>query len=277
MFLRSSRRIIYSVMILFYFIGSNHSIAAEPVKHPKLSFTTAGTLRFPYSLQPNDDSNVYLESFFKAALPVWKTDKAKVSLFLRGFYSGDSQEFSFNNRSKISVGVSYNRKISRTLNISLDLQYYIDNRYTTHQTQTGWRGRVSYFYYDNIWRNRPNGHKGWFRQNSWAKVWGVLTFPESLADGNRNLAFITGGELATAFVRPNSKLQYVPFVDLILAKDSYKLAANSKAIFGVGFKLRKSIKGGEISLGVKYAFDRRWTRGTTQSGVVVTGGWYKSF
>ncbi len=109
------------------------------------------------------------------------------------------------------------------------------------------------------------------------KIWGVFTFPESLADGNRNLAFITGGELATAFVRPNSKLQYVPFIDLILAKDSYKLAANSKAILGLGFKLRKSIKGGEISAGAKYAFDRRWTRGTTQSGVVLFGGWYKSF
>ncbi len=272
------QKIIYFLLMFFFTVFTTSLFADEPRKFPKLSYTTAGTLRLPYSLQPNDDTNIYAETFFKAALPVWKNGPSKVSLFLRSFYSQDSQEFTFNNRIKTSVGVSYDRKLSKSFNVSLTLQYDHDNRFLTHVKQSGWRGKISSFYYKNRWRNRPQNHKGFFRQNSWVKNWAVLTFPESLEEGNRNLAFITGGEVATAFViGKKAKLQYVPFVDVILAKDSYKLSANNKAILGFGFKLRKSIKGGEVALGAKYAFDRRWTRGTTQSGIVAFSGWYKSF
>jgi len=61
----------------------------------------------------------------------------------------------------------------------------------------------------------PGEHKRWFRQKTWTRAWGVFTFPESLDSGNRNLAFITGLEAASAFVRPKGKLQYVPPVPAI--------------------------------------------------------------
>ncbi len=150
MLFKSLLRIFYFLVILLCLFPSHYSFASESKKPPKLSYTTAGTLRFPYSLQPNDDDNIYSEAFFKVAFPVWKTDTAKASLFLRGFYSSDSQEFSFNNRAKLSIGLSYNRKLSKTFSVSFDLQYDIDNRYTTHQTQTGWRGKISYFYFPII-------------------------------------------------------------------------------------------------------------------------------
>jgi len=277
MYFRSLLYVLQFWVSVFYLFSSQHVFAAEARKLPEISYITSGTARFPHSLQPSEEDNAYFESFFKASIPVWKADKAKLSLFLRGFFSSDSQRLSFNNRAKVSVGVSYSRKLTKKLRASLDVQYDVDNRYTTHETQSGWRAKASYSYYSNIWRNRPKNHKGWFRQNSWVQTWGVLTFPESLAAGNDNLAFLSGGEVATAFVRPNSKLQYVPFVDLIVGKDSYQLSFNSKAVLGAGFKLRKPIKGGQITLGVKYAFDRRWTLGTTQSGAVVFSGWYKSF
>ena len=123
----------------------------------------------------------------------------------------------------------------------------------------------------------PNDHKGLFRQKSWIKAWGSMTFPESLESGNRNLAFITGGEIATAFVWPKWKLQYVPFAELTFAKDSYHLNFNSKAVPAIGFKFRRPTKDGEIRLGVKYAVDRRWIIGTTETGAVIFGGWYRSF
>jgi hypothetical protein len=66
-------------------------------------------------------------------------------------------------------------------------------------------------------------------------------------------------------------------VDLIVARDKYELSANSKIIPAIGFKFRKPLTDGEATLGVKYAIDHRWTVGTTQTGVVVFGGWYRSF
>ena len=123
----------------------------------------------------------------------------------------------------------------------------------------------------------PGDQKGFFRQKSWTRAWGIFTFPENLDPGNKNLAFITGLEAATAFVWPAVKLQYVPFAELTFAKDSDKLSFNNKIIPAVGFKFQLPIKGGQINLGVKYAIDRRWILGTTEYGPLIFGGWYKTF
>lgn len=250
---------------------------AASFKFPKLSSVTGGSIRLPYSLQPGDRGNIYLETFYKVSLPVWKTDSAKVSVFFRGFYSKDSQFLTFNNRNKTSVGISYSRKIHKTFSIDVSVQYDWDYRPLSGRALSGVRANISYFYYKSRWRNMPNGHKGLFRQKSWIQAWGSMTFPESLETGNKNLAFITGGEIATAYVLPKWKLQYVPFAELTFAKDSYHLTFNSKIVPAVGFKFRRPIKNGEIKLGVKYAIDRRWIIGTTEQGTVVFGGWYKSF
>jgi hypothetical protein len=257
--------------------GSGATAAPRSFKLPEFTSVTGGTIRFPYSLQPGDDDNVYFEAFYKIALPVWKSDKAKISVFVRSFYSRDSLSLTFNNRSKSSVGIAYDRKISKTFSITASAQYDWDYRFLSSKTKSGFRANLSYFYYKSWWRNMPGDQKGWFRQKSWARAWGVFTFPESLDAGNTNLAFITGMEAAMAYVRPKGKLQYVPFAELTLAKDSYKLSFNNKFIPAAGFKFRRPVKGGEVNLGVKYALDRRWIAGTTQYGAVVFGGWYKSF
>ncbi len=252
-------------------------LMASGFKFPKPTYITGGAIRFPYSLQPGDKGNVYFETFFHAELPVRKAKKSKIAVFTRIFYSKDSQALTFNNRSKVSVGLSYTRKLHKTFSVKVALKYDHDYGQVSGDTKNGFRANVSYFYYNSWWRNAPNGHKSWFRQKSWTRAWGVFTFPENLDPGNKNLAFITGLEAATAFVRPSGKLQYVPFAELTFAKDSDKLSFNNKIIPAVGFKFRMPIKGGEVNLGVKYAIDRRWILGTTEYGPVVFGGWYKSF
>jgi len=252
-------------------------LMAASFKLPKPSYVTGGSIKFPYSLQPGDRNNVYFETFIKASLPIWKSKKSKLSVFVKGFYSKDSQLLTFNNRSKVSVGISYSRKLYKTFSVTATLKYDYDYGPLSHKAKSGLRVNLSYFYYKSWWRNMPGNQKGWFRQKSWARAWGVLTFPESLDAGNHNLAFITGLEVATTFVRPKGKLQYVPFAELTFAHDTYKLSFNNKVIPAVGFKFRYPIKGGEINLGVKYVIDRRWIKGTTEYGTVVFVGWYKSF
>lgn len=256
---------------------STSAASATEFSLSKIKLVTAGAIKFPYSLQPSDANNVYFETFHKASFPIWKTRKSKVSFFLRGFYSKDSQLLTFNNRSKVSFGIAYQRKLHKTFSVSASVKYDYDYRQLSNQIKSGVRANLSYFYYKSWWRNMPADHKGWFRQKSWARAWGVMTFPESLDNGNHNLAFITGLEAALAFVRPKGKLQYVPFAELIFARDSYKLSFNNKIIPAVGFKFRRPVKGGEVNLGVKYAVDHRWIVGTTQYGAIVFGGWYKSF
>ncbi|MFK5997814.1 MAG: hypothetical protein QM492_06865 [Rhodobacterales bacterium] len=252
-------------------------LKAASFKVPKPAYVTGGTIMFPYSLQPGDRNNVYFETFIKASFPLWKSKKSKLSVFVKGFYSKDSQALTFNNRSKASVGISYSHKLHKTFSITATAKYDYDYRPLSSKTKSGLRANLSYFYYKSWWRNMPGGHKGWFRQKSWARAWGVFTYPESLDAGNHNLAFITGLEAATAFVRPKGKLQYVPFAELTFARDSYKLSFNNKVIPAAGFKFRYPLKGGEINLGVKYAIDRRWINGTTEYGTVIFAGWYKSF
>jgi hypothetical protein len=253
------------------------SAFASSAKLPKPSYVTGGSIRFPYSLQPGDQDNIYFETFFKASLPIWKVNKSKLNFFIRGFYSRDSLELTFNNRSKISVGFAYSVKLHKTFSVTASIKYDRDFRLLTGNKKSGFRANISYFYYKSWWRNKTGEHKRWFRQKTWARAWGVFTFPESLDTGNRNLAFITGLEAAAAYVRPKGKLQYVPFVELALALDSQKLSFNNKIIPAIGFKFRRPLKGGEINLGVKYAIDRRWINGTTQHGSLVFGGWYKAF
>ncbi len=253
------------------------SAFASSAKFPKPRYVTGGSIKFPYSLQPSDQGNTYFETFFKASLPIWKVNKSKLTFFIRGFYSRDSLELTFNNRSKISVGIAYSIKLHKTFSVSASLKYDRDFRLLTGDEKSGFRANISYFYYKSWWRNMPGNHKRWFRQKTWARAWGVFTFPENLNSVDKNLAFITGLEAATAFVRPKGKLQYVPFVELTLALDSKKKTFNNKIIPAVGFKFRRPLKGGEVNLGVKYAIDRRWIQGTTQYGALVFGGWYKAF
>ncbi len=260
-----------------WFCISISTVSASGFVFPKFKTVTGGAIKFPYSLQPSDANNVYFETFHKTSFPVWKARQSKVTFFLRGFFSKDSQLLTFNNRSKISFGILYQRKLHKHFSVSASVKYDHDYRQLSNQKKSGVRANVSYFYYKSWWRNMPADHKGWFRQKSWARAWGVATFPESLDAGNHNLAFITGLEAAMAFVRPTGKLQYVPFAELTFARDSYKLSFNNKIIPAVGFKFRRPIKGGEINLGVKYAVDRRWINGTTQYGAVAFAGWYKSF
>jgi hypothetical protein len=59
--------------------------------------------------------------------------------------------------------------------------------------------------------------------------------------------------------------------------DSKKTSFNNKVIPAIGFKFRRPIKGGELNTGIKYAGDRRWIKGTTQYGLLIFSGWYKSF
>lgn len=267
--------------IIFSFLAllllTTTPIFASSVKFPKLNYVSGGSIQFPYSLQPEDQGNVYSETFLKASLPVWKANKSEITFFVRGFYSQDSLSLTFNNRSKASVGFAYTRKLHKTFTLSASVQYDRDFRLLTGKKKSGFRGNLSYFYYKSWWRNMPRDQKGLFRQKSWTRAWGVFTFPESLDSGNRNLAFITGLEAASAYVWQAKKLQYVPFAELTFARDSNKLSSNNKIVPAVGFKFRHPIKGGEINLGVKYAIDRRWVIGTTETGTVVFSGWYKSF
>ncbi|MBL4751328.1 MAG: hypothetical protein JKX71_12235 [Amylibacter sp.] len=259
------------------FLLITSSAFAAGAKFPKPRYVTGGSIKFPYSLQPGDQGNTYFETFFKASLPVWKANKSELSFFIRGFYSRDSLELTFNNRSKISIGMTYSIKLHKTFSVSASIKYDHDFRFLTGKKKSGFRGNISYFYYNSRWRNKPGGHKGWFRQKTWARAWGVFTFPESLDKGDRNLAFITGLEAAAAYVRPKGKLQYVPFAELTIAFDVKKKTFNNKIIPAIGFKFRRPVKGGEFSLGIKYAIDRRWIKGTTEYGMVVFGGWYKAF
>lgn len=263
-------------LLLFLCLISTPLMSAE-FKLPKPTYITGGAIRFPYSLQPGDKGNVYFESFFHIELPVWKVKTSEIAVFTRIFYSKDSQALTFNNRSKVSFGLSYSKKLHKTFSVKVSLKYDHDYGQLSGDTKNGFRANVSYFYYKSWWRNMPHDQNGWFRQKSWTRAWGAFTFPENLDPGNRNLAFITGLEAATAFVRSSGKLQYVPFAELTFAKDSDKLSFNNKIIPAAGFKFRMPIKGGEINLGVKYAIDRRWISGTTEFGPVVFGGWYKSF
>ncbi len=251
--------------------------SAASTKFPKVHYVTGSSTKFPYSLQPGDDGNTYFETFFKASLPIWKVNKSKLAFFIRGFYSRDSLELTFNNRSKISVGIAYSIKLHKTFSVTASIKYDRDFRLLTGSKKSGFRANISYFYYKSRWRNMPKGQKRWFRQKTWTRAWGVFTFPESLDSGNRNLAFITGLETAVAYVRPKGKLQYVSFAELTLALDSKKLSFNNKIIPALGFKFRRPVKGGEFNLGVKYAIDRRWIKGTTEYGTVVFSGWYKTF
>jgi len=267
----------YCLTLILCVTSISAPLMAASFKLPKPSYVTGGTAKFPYSLQPDDRNNVYFETFIKASMPLWKAKKSKLSVFVKGFYSKDSQLLTFNNRSKASVGISYNKKLHKNFNVTATFQYGYDYRPLSNKTKSGFRANLSYFYYKSRWRNMPRGHKGWFRQKSWARAWGQFTFPESLDAGNHNLAFITGLEAAVAFVRPRGKLQYVPFAELTLARDSYKLSFNNKVVPAVGFKFRYPIKGGQINLGIKYAVDRRWIKGTTEYGTVIFAGWYKTF
>lgn len=263
--------------ILSLLMLATPSVSAPGKKFPKLDYVTGGSIRFPYSLQPSDKSNIYFETFTKASLPIWKANKSKITLFVRSFYSKDSQLLTFNNRTKVSVGFTYAIKLHKTFGVSASLQYDRDFRLLTGKKKSGFRGNLSYFYYKSWWRNMPRNQKGWFRQKTWTRAWGVFTFPESLDSGGRNLAFITGLEAATAFVWSTGKLQYVPFAELTFARDSKKLSFNNKIVPAIGFKFIHPIKGGQINLGVKYAIDRRWIKGTTEYGAVVFAGWYKAF
>ena len=256
---------------------STSPLMASNFKLSKPIRITAGAIRFPYSLQPGDKDNVYFESFSHTELPFWTAGKSQVSIFTRIFYSADSEAQTFNNRSKVSVGLTYAIKLHKTFTVKTSLKYDYDFGTLTGETKTGIRANFSYFYYKSWWRNMPGDQKGFFRQKSWTRAWGIFTFPENLDPGNKNLAFITGLEAATAFVWPAVKLQYVPFAELTFAKDSDKLSFNNKIIPAVGFKFQLPIKGGQINLGVKYAIDRRWILGTTEYGPLIFGGWYKTF
>jgi hypothetical protein len=267
--------ILCNLIIVLMLIATPAS--AANTKFPKLNYVTGGSTMFPYSLQPGDAGNTYFETFVKASLPIWKVNGSKLTFFIRGFYSRDSLELTFNNRSKISVGFAYSVKLHKTFSVTALFKYDRDFGLLTGDKKAGFRANISYFYYKSRWRNKPSKHKGLFRQKTWARAWGVFTYPEKLNTSDRNLAFITGLEAAVAYVRPKGKLQYVPFVELTLALDSKKLTFNNKIIPAVGFKLRRPVKGGEINIGVKYAIDRRWIQGTTQYGTLIFSGWYRAF
>jgi hypothetical protein len=267
--------ILWCLIIALMLITTTAS--AANIKFPKVNYVSGGSTKFPYSLQPGDTGNTYFETFVKASLPIWKVNKSKLTFFIRGFYSRDSLELTFNNRSKVSVGFAYSIKLHKTFSVTASFKYDRDFGLLTGDKKSGFRANISYFYYKSRWRNKLGDHKGLFRQKTWSRAWGVFTFPESLDTGNRNLAFITGLEAAAAYVRPKGKLQYVPFVELTLALDSKKLTFNNKIIPAIGFKFRRPVKGGEINMGVKYAIDRRWIQGTTQYGALIFSGWYKAF
>lgn len=265
------------VVICVAFGGIVHESYAASFKLPKLKTVIGGNLRLPHSLQPRERDNIYFETFVRVSLPVWTKKKFAVSLFAKSFLNKDTLGRTFNNKSVTSLGLSYDRKVSKTFSVRATLQYDWDFRALTGQLYSGPRVELSYFYYKDWWRNKPKDLKGWHRQTSWARVWGKLTYPESLKPGNNNLFFITGGEIATAYVWRHRKMQYVPFAELIYSKDHRKQPSNNKIIPAVGFKFRRPIKGGEISLGIKYALDRRWIAKTTETGKVIFAGWYKSF
>lgn len=269
---------LWGILSVLLAISTAPSYAKPSWKFPKFETITGGIVRYPNSLQAGENTNGYGEGFIKISLPVWTVNKTKLSVFFRNFYNRDTKQYDWNNRSKYAAGLNIEHKFSKKLSANISVAYEWDYRLGSGALKTGVRANANYFYYDSHWRNKSSDHTGkWFLQNSWFKTWGSLTFPESLERGNSNISFITGGEVAWAFVRNNKKLQYVPFAEFTIAIDSYGLKANNKIIPAAGFKLRKSIKGGEMTIGFKVLVDHRWSKSTTKAGIGVFAGWYKGF
>lgn len=252
-------------------------LAKPKLKLPKHTKTSSGFADYPHSLHSNQANNGYFNTNFKLSFPVLTYRKSEISIYFNGYYNADTYYTTWQNRNTLSIGVSYTNVISDSFRIVASIYYDWDTLIKTAQKQEGFRADVLYFYYKNYWRNLPNNQTGWFRQDSWIKAWGKLTYPENLTPDNKNYAFTTSIEFAVAFVRPNSKLQHVPYIDILVAKDKYKLLDNNKVIAGFGFKLRYPIKRGEIIFGTKYIIDHRWTTGQTKLGPTFFVSWYRSF
>jgi len=167
--------------------------------------------------------------------------------------------------------------LSSKASLTGSLRYDWQNRRVTGENREGWRVVVDYFYFDyrraspdaNGFGLKPDAHV--------VRVFGNVTYPDSLAPGDRN-AVVTGGADYSARVSTGvGRWTFAPFLGFSASWDSDGNDFNNKFQPGVGAAFRHPLPGGDVAIGLRVRADYRWRSGDVRGGPSMFMGWFSAF
>lgn len=234
-------------------------------------------MRLPNSQQASDRDNGMIEAWGKISVTVIDGRHGQISFFGRAKALADTSGFVFNNSTTLGLGLSYLIKPGKNSSLAFSLRKDYEHRWKNGLRRQGLRILVDYFFLR--YRVAPAGVRVFGLQPKARifKLYGNLTYPDTLAPGDDNMVISGGAEYGPNLILPNSKLYLTPYTSLNLSWDSDGNPWNNKAQPGVGIKARWPVTGGDIHLGLRYRADWRWKSDTFRHGPSLFIGWYTSF
>lgn len=240
-------------------------------------FSSGGIVRMPNSQQLSDRDNAMLEGWAKVTQPLYTGAFGELSFFLRGKYLADSAGFAFNRSHTAGAGLALKIKPGPKSSLTFSIRHDWYTRRDGSANRSGTRVLIDYFYMDyRVLRDRKRVY-GLGQSAHVLKVYGNLTFPDTLQPGDRNVVITAGSEMSRNLSIPDKQVFLSPFAGLALSWDSDGNSYNNKFQQTIGLRVRWPVPGGDVHAGLRYQGDYRWISERFRHGPGLFVGWYVSF
>jgi hypothetical protein len=240
-----------------------------------ISFRTGGMMRFPNTQLPSDDGNAMFEGWLKGSALLHK-GRGELSVGLRVHHLADSAKFPFNNSTTTGIELAYHLPVGKRASTTLKLRHdWQKQQGGTHRQ--GNRLLVDYFFMDY---KVPGAGARWLGRPVQAKIlkiFGTLTYPETLVPGDDNVTVQVGLDRSVNLSMTASPWKISPFVGANLVVDRAGHGYNNKLQPSVGVRWKYPVPGGDIHLGLRYQGDFRWKTQRYYDGPGLFVGWYSAF
>ncbi len=264
-------RLLMILWVLVMSIG-----AGATAEESKISYSTGGILRLPNTQLPSDDDNAMFEGWLKAGVTILDSTHGKIILSLRAKYISDTAEYAFNNSTTFGVEIAYKARLGKRASLTLKLRQDWSAR-EDGVNRNGLRFIADYFFLNYATADRDARMLGLKVKARILKIYGTLTYPETLVSDDDNITMSGGINYSANLNIPNTRLKLAPYVGLHLAFDEVGLSYNNKAQPSIGIKIKRPLPNGDIHLGMRYQVDYRWKSNRVERGPGVFIGWYSAF
>lgn len=231
-----------------------------------MPITGWGEVRFPSSEQNLDEDNIILEGAFEQGMVLVKfSEKSFFQTFAKLNYTMDSEEFDWNNKAMLDVGIKFNYAVNEKFAIDFGTKYEWDHRPETERTMKGFIVFGDWFANWSLdSSSRYPGH-----------TWGGVRYPGSLEIQDEDNLILEGAMEQGVDWYSFGGVTINSFVRFAYTLDTEGYEWNNHVTYGIGSKLKiPAVKTIATQVGFRVNQDRRLESGRTENQIISFLNWF---
>lgn len=265
--------------LICLYVAPGSPLAGQRSGFSKIDWLVWGTINIPPEIEGISQGNAKAEIYLRpeATLVQWTERTSLVAYGLLGVLK-DRNRFDFNNRVEGSVGLEVQHQLSPAVRLSFGGRYSVEREFSSGRSNSA----IQFTADGNVWKT---WQPAWIarRLPDQSRLilhgWSTFRYPSSLDPFERRNGLLQGQvKFAVELPLRQTRFRVAPFLSLKGKWDIRKRDYNNlvEPAFGVDLKLPLA-DNGEISLGIKAAFEYRYETDVRRSGEVAYISWYKRF